>query len=212
MAKKSFQMYSDYRGAFEALSDEQAGQIIKALFAHEDGDDFPLDGALRSAFVLITNQLDRDREKYEETCERNRKNGQMGGRPAREESQNNRAVVMGSAEKPQKPDTDTDTEPDTDKDTDKVCADAHALAAAPGTHTRSRFVTPTMEAVSAYCTQRNNAVDAQRFVDFYASKGWVVGKSPMKDWRAAVRTWEQEGRASPQTKGYEPDEQYRFGR
>ena len=202
MTKKSFQLYDDYRCAFEAMSDEQAGQIIKALFAHEDGEKASLDGALQAMFMLLANQLDRDRVKYEDTCTRNRKNGQMGGRPA--QNQDNREVNPGSGEKPIKPDTDTDT--------DTVCADAHAGAGAPGTHTRSRFNKPTAAEVRAYCAQRKNAVDAQRFVDFYASKGWMVGKSPMKDWRAAVRMWEQEGRASPQAKSYVPDDQYRFGR
>lgn len=56
---------------------------------------------------------------------------------------------------------------------------------------RIRFSPPTVEDVSAYCKERKNRVDAQRFVDFYASKGWKVGQNPMKDWKAAVRTWEQ---------------------
>lgn len=55
----------------------------------------------------------------------------------------------------------------------------------------ARFVPPTLEAVKAYCDERQNHVDAQHFVDFYASKGWKVGNQPMKDWRAAVRTWER---------------------
>ena len=49
---------------------------------------------------------------------------------------------------------------------------------------------PTVEEVQAYCDARGNGIDAAAFVDFYASKGWKVGASPMKDWRAAVRTWE----------------------
>lgn len=57
--------------------------------------------------------------------------------------------------------------------------------------TSPRFTPPTVEEVKAYCAERNNGVDAQRFVDFYACKGWMVGKNKMKDWRAAVRTWEQ---------------------
>lgn len=52
------------------------------------------------------------------------------------------------------------------------------------------FVPPSVADVTAYCRERGNHVDAQRFVDFYQSKGWVVGKSRMKDWKAAVRTWE----------------------
>ena len=54
-----------------------------------------------------------------------------------------------------------------------------------------RFTPPTVEEVAAYCRDRGNAVDAERFCDFYASKGWQVGKNTMKDWRAAVRTWEK---------------------
>ena len=55
-----------------------------------------------------------------------------------------------------------------------------------------RFTPPTVEDVEAYCRERGNAVDAQRFVDFYASKGWKVGKVGMKDWHAAVRNWERQ--------------------
>ena len=55
----------------------------------------------------------------------------------------------------------------------------------------SRFTPPSVEEVAAYCRERGNSVDAERFCDFYASKGWKVGKEPMKDWKAAVRTWEK---------------------
>lgn len=53
------------------------------------------------------------------------------------------------------------------------------------------FAPPTPEDVKAYCHERGNQVDHQRFWDFYASKGWMVGKTKMKDWKAAVRTWEK---------------------
>lgn len=54
-----------------------------------------------------------------------------------------------------------------------------------------RFAKPTVEEVRAYCEERKNSIDPQAFVDSYEAKGWVVGRSPMKDWRAAVRTWEK---------------------
>lgn len=56
---------------------------------------------------------------------------------------------------------------------------------------RKPFIPPTVEEVGAYCTERGNSVDPEAFVDFYASKGWMIGKNKMKDWKAAVRTWEQ---------------------
>lgn len=60
---------------------------------------------------------------------------------------------------------------------------------------RRRFVPPSVEQVAAYCRERGNSIDPDAFVDYYTSKGWTVGRSPMKDWKAAVRTWEQRRRA-----------------
>lgn len=65
-----------------------------------------------------------------------------------------------------------------------------------GTNTNMRtsarvFVKPTLEQVRSYCQQRGNSVDPQEFMDFYESKGWMIGKNHMKDWQACVRTWEK---------------------
>ena len=59
---------------------------------------------------------------------------------------------------------------------------------------RTRFQKPTIEDITAYCTERGNQVDPEQFYNFYESKGWMIGKSKMKDWRAAVRTWEKRDR------------------
>ena len=58
---------------------------------------------------------------------------------------------------------------------------------------RTRFQKPSLEEVQAYCQERGNGVDAQRWFDYYESNGWRVGKNPMKDWKATVRTWERNG-------------------
>ena len=58
---------------------------------------------------------------------------------------------------------------------------------------RKRFSPPSLEEVTAYCKERNNNVDPERFVDYYTSNGWMVGRQKMKDWKAAVRTWEKSG-------------------
>ena len=52
------------------------------------------------------------------------------------------------------------------------------------------FKKPTLEEIREYCSSRNNGISPESFLDFYESKGWKVGKSPMKDWKACVRTWE----------------------
>ena len=53
------------------------------------------------------------------------------------------------------------------------------------------FTPPTVEEVTAYCKERGNKVDAEQFIAFYTSKGWMVGKNKMKDWKACIRTWER---------------------
>jgi hypothetical protein len=63
-----------------------------------------------------------------------------------------------------------------------------------------RFVKPNVEDVVDYCNERNNYVDAQKFYDYYSSNGWKVGKNPMKDWKAAVRTWEKNTEAPNKSK------------
>ena len=64
----------------------------------------------------------------------------------------------------------------------------------------SHFQKPSLEDVRAYCISRSNKVDPEQFFNFYESKGWTIGKSPMKDWRAAVRTWEKREKEIPQRK------------
>ncbi len=78
-----------------------------------------------------------------------------------------------------------------------------ALPVQPKKKTAARFSPPTKEMVAAYCRERRNGVDPDRFIDHYAANGWMVGKTPMRDWQAAVRTWERGGSERPrgQTEG-----------
>ena len=62
------------------------------------------------------------------------------------------------------------------------------------TITKERFKKPTLKEVKEYCEERNNEIDAETFINFYESKGWMVGKNKMKDWKACVRTWEKKSR------------------
>lgn len=70
-----------------------------------------------------------------------------------------------------------------DKDKDKDIVKVKAKV--------KRFVKPTVVDIAEYCIERNNSVDAEKFYDYYSSNGWKVGKNPMKDWKASVRTWEK---------------------
>ena len=70
---------------------------------------------------------------------------------------------------------------------------------------RGGFAPPTLSEVQAYCKERNNTVNAENFVDFYQSKDWYVGKNKMKDWKAAVRTWENKSRQENKQQESESD-------
>lgn len=67
-----------------------------------------------------------------------------------------------------------------------------------GISKKKTFTPPTVDEVRAYCQERGNNIDPQRFVDFYESKGWMVGKNKMKNWKAAVRNWENRDKPAPQ--------------
>ncbi|MGI6663909.1 MAG: hypothetical protein ACOX3W_00560 [Christensenellaceae bacterium] len=106
------------------------------------------------------------------------------------------------------PDINTDINTD-NKHTEENAS--HSLGRAREDEPKSkRFRKPTVEEVRAYCQERKNTIDAQTFVDFYESKGWRVGKEPMKDWQACIRTWEnrRKGEAPPAPKiGYDSEEE-----
>ena len=60
-------------------------------------------------------------------------------------------------------------------------------------HAQKRFTPPTLDEVKAYCSERRNMVNAEQFIDYYTANGWKVGRNSMKDWKAAVRSWEING-------------------
>lgn len=93
--------------------------------------------------------------------------------------QSNAQVTSGNTEIEKEKDREKELEKKEDKEKTKGKA--------------KRFTKPTLEEIQAYCKERNNNVDAERFYDYYEANGWKVGKNAMKDWKASVRTWERNG-------------------
>ena len=117
--QQSFLVYHDWEFIFEALeSDTQRGALIAALFAYHKRGNAPqfADAALRMAFKIIQNQLDRDREKYDQMIKARAEGGAKGGRPPKNLKVSEESSRF--SEKAKKPDTDTDTDTVTDTDTD----------------------------------------------------------------------------------------------
>lgn len=71
---------------------------------------------------------------------------------------------------------------------------------------RKRFEKPTLSQITQYCLERNNNVNAEQFYDYYESNGWKVGKNSMKDWKAAVRTWERSEYRKPNSKKHSKED------
>ena len=182
--KKSFVMYESWGAAIEKMSNEQAGELIKAIYAYQkDPDAVPEDPALAFVFELIKQQLDADSQRYKEACAARSEAGKKGGRPKVNASDKKQMVSEESkkskcfSEKAKKADNEYDN------DLKENTIDGVK---------EKRFAPPTLENVSEYCREMGYTnVDAARFIDFYTSNGWMVGKNRMKDWKAAVRNWDR---------------------
>lgn len=86
--------------------------------------------------------------------------------------------------------------------TEIIPPDNNKLLSSPkGEQKTKKFTKPTVEEINTYCRERQNTISAEQFFNFYESKGWRIGSSPMKDWKAAVRTWEAKERTINAAKG-----------
>lgn len=176
-------LFVDYLDAIEPLGDAERGRLFTSLLEYARTGEAPqLGGNERFLFPMMRAQIDRDNAAMAELSEARSKAGKIGA----EAKQANAGFAKQNKQMPNLPskssydkDKDKDKDKDEDKDEDKSIA-----------RTR-RFTPPTLDDVLAYVRERGSDVDPQRFLDFYASKGWMIGKNPMKDWKAAVRTWEK---------------------
>ena len=227
-AKMSFVMYNDWETILGVLNDGELGTLMRAVFAYVNRGEQPgFDGALKVVFLMISQQLERDGEKWENICERNRhvaekrwSDTDAKSTKSTKNTKSTKSTKNADTDTDTDNDTDTvidtenDTENDTDIDTDTVivtdncggCEDSGAPEITTSTTTTEEkqksindisCTPPTPGEVSAYCRERQNSVDAEYFCDYYAAKGWKIGKADMTDWRAAVRMWERKEKSSP---------------
>lgn len=184
--KKSFVMYESWGAAIEKMNNEQAGELIKAIYAFQKNPDVvPEDPAIAFVFEIIKQKLEEDNKRYEEVCAARSEAGKKGGRPKANASDKKQMVSEESkkskcfSEKAKKADNDNEYDNDLKENTLEGVKE-------------KRFAPPTLENVSEYCREMGYTnVDAVCFIDFYTSNGWMVGKNRMKDWKAAVRNWDR---------------------
>lgn len=185
-------IFVDYLDAIEPLGDAERGRLFTSLLTYARTGEAPqLGGNERFLFPMMRAQLDRDIAAMAGVSEARSKAAKASKSSKCEQMQQMQANAANAS----KSSKDEDKDEDKDKDKDKKGNGARA----------ARFTPPNVEEVAAYCQELGNGVDAARFVDFYSSKGWMVGKSRMEDWKAAVRNWERsrDEKATPAKKpGY----------
>jgi hypothetical protein len=168
---------SDFLTGTFTMTNEQVGIYIRLLCIQHQRKGF----VDKNSFNLLINGHDIVREKFIETEEgfyNERLRAEMARRTAYSESRSkNRLSKKDMNDICQSYDGHMETE------TETITKEVNKRKAA--------FKHPTAEEVCDYCIERNNLIDPQAFVDFYESKDWMIGKNKMKDWKAAVRTWEK---------------------
>ena len=172
MAMKYFVSYHSYLKSIEPLNDAECGRLYRACLIYSmTGEEPDLRGNERFLFPMMKAQIDMDKEKYAAKCDRQRENINKRW---------NTTVYNGI---PTYTNDTKENEKENEKENDKK-----------ENIKRKNFVPPTVEEVRAYCRERENNIDPQAFIDHYEAVGWMVGKNHMKDWKAAVRTWERRDR------------------
>ena len=207
--KKSFLIYHEYKEHLELLSDAELGQFLRGVMAYEITGEVPkFKGMLQMAFSFVKGNLDRDRVKYEETCDKNRENGKKGGAP---KGNNNASKQPKTTERlkkqPKQADNDNDIDNDIEIDIDNDIVIVNEIdneaRETTTTKTKNEFIAPKEKEVEEYCKSRGNSIDPQQFIDYYAARNWLLKEGiKMDDWRAAVRTWEKNnGNALAKSRG-----------
>lgn len=208
MERKQFTWYRSYYDALKEIPAEEFRDIVLAVCAYAlDGEEAELSGVARAIFTLIRPTLEVGRSKAENRSRTEQtllSAEQTGSRPEQtknkpEQTQNKRKQTDNKPEQTRK-EKEKEKEREKESENDSYCSP-------PPPSGPKRFVPPTLAEVQSYVAQCQSPVDPQGFIDFYASKGWMVGKTPMKDWKAACRnaeTWERWSRteaSAPPKKG-----------
>ena len=192
--KDNMILYTAYADKFKRLSDLQFGQLMRAALNYQQfGTEPDIDDlTVGLAFDVIKHDIDTNNQKYAETIEKKREAGRQGAESRwqnmadnsknstchNDDSKNSTAIseMAKMADKDKVKDKDKDIKKDTPNGVSKE-------------KTAKRFMPPTEAELLDYCLAKGLTIDAEAFMDFYASKGWKVGNQPMKDWQAAVRNW-----------------------
>lgn len=169
--KKSIVIYQSWATILESLSDAKAGQLIKMIVKYgiKGEVESSEDESINAIFEMVREKIDEDIGKYNAKVDRVKK--------INEDKKNNR--------------DDNVTKSSRNRNDNASVTVTDTVLLSKDNNVKGRFIPPTISDVISYMLECgiNDSKEAEKFVNFYASKGWYVGKNKMKDWKAAVRNW-----------------------
>lgn len=179
---KYLKVWTSFRGVMKYLNDAEKGRLFDMMLIYAESFVEPADfiGNERFTWPAAKQLIDLT---FSENMKQ-RENGKKGGRPKTQQNPNKPTETQINPNEPNKTLKEKESKEKESKEKENNEKKSHS-------EIYRRFTPPTIQEVMDYCKERGNNVDPERFVDFYSSKGWKVGNQPMKDWKAAVRTWEK---------------------
>ena len=178
---KYLKIFTDFLEVVEPLSDDERGRLFMAMLGYAlDGSQPTLTGNERFVWAMARQHINREVAAYKTKVEAGREAGRRSGEARRKQTE-----PKGTKANETNQDNDNDNDNNNNNDNDIY------IAPAPKAHIYLQ--PPSLEEVASYCRERGNHVDPHYFHSYYESNGWRVGRNPMRDWKAAVRSWESNG-------------------
>lgn len=163
----------------QMLTEAEMGRLFRAMLRYADtAEAVDLRGNERYVWPAAKRTIDDQRDSYKERCETNKRIATNRYESLRDDTKRDESLREC-----------TNREKNKDKNIKEIIPK--------GITKKAAFAAPTIEEVRSYCSERKNTVNPEAFISYYDSIGWMIGSKKMKDWKAAVRTWEQREERKP---------------
>ena len=207
MRKNSFVIYTDCLEQLEVIPDAERGVLFLEVLKYARTGVVPTieNPFLKALFLGFKNQIDRDTAKYNEVCKKRAEAGRNGGnqRVANlkiQATQSNCNQNQANASNCLKVEANASNTQANQADSVNGSVNVYDIDINKSKGKTSRFTPPTLQEVENYIKEKGYSVDAEAFIAFYDSNGWLVGKNKMKDWKAAMVTWQKREYEFPKRK------------
>lgn len=186
--RENFTFFSGYWDVLKDLPTRDYNVLTKAIFEYVFEGKVPeLKGVIKNYFSLMKPYIDASAERKKAGAPKGNQNAKKENN-AENNSKNNSETIKNN---PKNNSLEIEIEKEKEIEVENKRESKREKRAA--------FSPPSLDEVTQYCLERKNGINPQTFIDFYEAKGWMIGKEKMKDWKAAIRTWEARNKDAPKT-------------